>query len=168
MCSIAKTDYMIMLDKLALAKVPEKAWMLGEKNVTEMLFAYRKECLEDCNRYTALDDHFNELLAMSSVIVLQNRTGRLIGEEPCTQAITIWKQCLADNTRLHLTFMPSALNPTDSPSRLDLTKNSEWSISLMSFRKLDHRWGPHDVDAFASSRNHHLPHYLTWRYDPAA
>ncbi|KAG1530144.1 hypothetical protein G6F51_013931 [Rhizopus arrhizus] len=32
-------------------------------------------------------------------------------------ATTIWNTCLRTNTRLHLTYIPSAINPADPPSR---------------------------------------------------
>jgi hypothetical protein len=79
----------------------------------------------------------------------------------------IWDFCLRTNTRIHLSYVPSAFNPADSPSR-QLTRQLEWRIAPTYFRKLERKWGPHQVDMFASNQNHLLPHYVSWKWDPQA
>ncbi|KAG1154610.1 hypothetical protein G6F37_009292 [Rhizopus arrhizus] len=44
-------------------------------------------------------------------------------------ATTIWNTCLRTNTRLHLTYIPSAINPADSPSR-QMATQIEWKLEM--------------------------------------
>ena len=74
----------------------------------------------------------------------------------------IWTYCLKTITRLNLTYIPSAFNPADAPSR-QLIRQLEWRIDQIFFQKLEKKWGPHHVDLFAHKRNHHLPRYVTWK-----
>jgi hypothetical protein len=79
----------------------------------------------------------------------------------------IWRHCLNTGTRLRTTYVPSAFNPADAPSRR-LQSQLEWSIHPTFFRQLDQLWGPHHTDLFASADNHQLPRFMTWRPHPLA
>lgn len=82
-------------------------------------------------------------------------------------ASSIWNVCLKTNTRLHLTYIPSAINPADSPSR-QMTTQIEWRIDQQYFRHLEQLWGTHDIDCFASYQNHQTQRYFSWKWDPKA
>lgn len=82
-------------------------------------------------------------------------------------AAKIWNLCLSTNTRLHLSYIPSAINPADAPSR-QLTTQVEWKISKSFFQQIESMWGKHLVDCFASSSNHQTKHYFSLQWDPAA
>lgn len=77
-------------------------------------------------------------------------------------ATSLWTWCLKTGTRIRTTYVPSAFNPADAPSRR-LTGQLEWSIDRSFFGKIDRVWGPHHVDLFASPLNHQLPRYMTWK-----
>lgn len=79
----------------------------------------------------------------------------------------IWQHCLATGTRLRTTYVPSAFNPADAPSR-QLQEQLEWSLSRDFFQHLNRHWGPHHVDLFASPLNHQLPRFMSWRPHPRA
>lgn len=78
------------------------------------------------------------------------------------QATSIWNWCLRTGTRIRITYVPSAFNPADAPSR-QLTGQLEWRISSPFFDLMDRKWGPHTVDLFASPDNHQLRRYMTWK-----
>lgn len=79
----------------------------------------------------------------------------------------IWRHCLATGTRLKTTYVPSAFNPADAPSRR-MIEQLEWSLDPAYFRHLDRTWGPHHMDLFASHQNHQLPRFMSWRPHPRA
>ncbi|CEP14670.1 hypothetical protein [Parasitella parasitica] len=51
-------------------------------------------------------------------------------------ATSIWWHCFATGTRLLLTYIPSALNPADQPSR-DQERQLEWAVSSLAFPRPD-------------------------------
>ncbi|OMJ18514.1 hypothetical protein AYI69_g6982 [Smittium culicis] len=57
-------------------------------------------------------------------------------------------------------YVPSVLNPADTPSRL--TAQTEWSVSDSKFDTLNSQFGPHDVNLFASNLNKKLKTYYSW------
>lgn len=82
-------------------------------------------------------------------------------------AAQIWRHCFATGTRLVLTYIPSALNPADPPSRNQI-RQLEWALSPATFSSLNQLWGPLEVNCFASASNHKLPRYMSWTWDPHA
>jgi len=91
-----------------------------------------------------------------------NHFGGTRSPELMKLATSIWNWCLKTGTRIKTTYVPSAFNPADAPSR-QLTGQLEWSLSKPFFADLDHQWGRHTVDLFASDINHQLPRYMTWK-----
>jgi hypothetical protein len=79
-----------------------------------------------------------------------------------------WKKALAEGTEVQATYLPGVLNQrADRLSRTHLDRN-DWRLSGAVFRKLQQRWGPHDVDLFASHRNNLLPRFHSWLPNPGA
>ncbi|KAG1039011.1 hypothetical protein G6F43_012596 [Rhizopus delemar] len=103
----------------------------------------------------------------TSAIAYVRHFGGTRSQQLMTLASTIWETCLTTNTRLHLTYIPSAINPADSPSR-QLTTQIEWMIDQKYFRQLEQLWGIHNVDCFASRTNHQTCQYFSWKWDPQA
>ena len=97
-----------------------------------------------------------------TTIAYINHFGGTRSPELMRLATTLWNWCLSTGTRISTTYVPSAFNPADAPSRR-LTGQLEWAIDRKFFRRLDQQWGPHHVDLFASPINHHLPRYMTWK-----
>ena len=65
-------------------------------------------------------------------------------------------------TRIRTTYVPSTLNPADAPSRR-MNTQLEWSISHDFFQSLNQKWGPHQIDLFASHLNNKLPTFYSWK-----
>jgi hypothetical protein len=102
-----------------------------------------------------------------TTIAYINHFGGTRSPELMELATLIWNWCLKSGTRIRTTYVPSAFNPADAPSR-QLTGQLEWSISPSFFDRMDQEWGPHTVDLFASPINHHLQQYMTWKPSPGA
>ena len=73
----------------------------------------------------------------------------------------VWTHCLRTNTRLKTTYVPSAFNPADAPSRKMITQ-LEWLISPTFFNQLKENWGAHNIDLFASPENAKVSWSVSW------
>jgi hypothetical protein len=62
--------------------------------------------------------------------------------------------------------------PTDRESRVFLDRESrvfsDWKLNQTVFNSLYQKWGPLDIDLFASRLTFQLDHYVSWRPDPSA
>ncbi|OMJ17047.1 hypothetical protein AYI69_g7593 [Smittium culicis] len=65
-----------------------------------------------------------------------------------------------------MTYVSTYLNPADAPSRL--TAQMEWSLSEETFKRIETKFGPYDVDLFASKQNYKVLRYYSWYPDPNA
>jgi hypothetical protein len=102
-----------------------------------------------------------------TTIAYINHFGGTRSPELMKLATSLWNWCLKTGTRIKTTYVPSAFNPADAPSR-QLTGQLEWSISKSFFATIDREWGRHSVDLFASLTNHQLPQFMTWKPSPGA
>lgn len=109
----------------------------------------------------------NVIIDNTSTISYINKFGGTRSPPLMEAADRVWRHCLATGTRLQTTYVPSLFNPADSPSRR-LQQQLEWSLDPQFFQALDHWWGPHHVDLFASPTNTQLPHFFSWRPHPIA
>ena len=80
----------------------------------------------------------------------------------------IWLWCLENNNFVIATFLPGALNDkADFQSRID-RHDTEWKLDENIFQRIMGRFGPCDIDLFASRVNNQLPCYVSWEPDPYA
>lgn len=88
---------------------------------------------------------------------------------PCNDMATIiWEWCIQRNIWLSATHIPGSDNiQADKESRA-LRDSTEWSLSQEAFNAIHDRWGPFDIDLFASRLNFKVPQYVSWRPDPGA
>jgi hypothetical protein len=70
------------------------------------------------------------------------------------EAERVWLQAIQLQVDIfHTSWIRSAENPADSPSRQDW---DDWSIARSTFMALDEVWGPHTCDRFAASDNYQI------------
>src|SRR6185503_15578122 len=80
-------------------------------------------------------------------------------------ATRVMEECEKRNISLLVEVVEGKNNfLADHLSRLPL-EASEWKLHRGVFRKLDHLWGPHTVDFFASPLNAQLRRYATWHME---
>lgn len=80
----------------------------------------------------------------------------------------IWQWCEERNIFLFASHIPSAENVVaDSESRR-LDTNTEWSLSDSGFRTILRRFGPFEIDLFASALNAKCDTYISWLPDPGS
>ena len=80
----------------------------------------------------------------------------------------LWDWALRTGTTIFATYIPGKLNVrADQLSRVRRDR-TDWMLNRNEFRKLERRWGPFTLDAFATRLNAQLPRYCSWKADPGA
>ncbi|KYN23503.1 hypothetical protein ALC57_04087, partial [Trachymyrmex cornetzi] len=80
----------------------------------------------------------------------------------------IWRWCTNRNIYLFASYIASADNTVaDRESRVT-NLNTEWSLSTRAFNLLEERFGPFDIDLFASAINAKNELYVSWLPDPGS
>jgi hypothetical protein len=112
--------------------------------------------------------HLQLCIDNTSAIAYINKYGGTRSTPLNQLAMSIWDHCFRHHIHLTTLYVPSQFNPADAPSRNMLQQN-DWSITPTAYQQLDHLWGPHYADLFASPSNTKIPHrFATWHYHPAA
>ena len=85
-----------------------------------------------------------------------------------TMALQIWEWCITRQIWISARHIPVSQNvQTDKASR-EFKDSVEWSLSEEIFQDINNRWGPFDIDMFASRLNYKVDAYASWRPDPGA
>jgi ribonuclease HI len=75
--------------------------------------------------------------------------------------------CFRRGITLFATWVPRTLNVwADWYSHIQERDSSDWKLNSRFFQSLSARWGPFDVDLFASFANHQVPRYYSLHYTP--
>ena len=78
----------------------------------------------------------------------------------------LWQWCLQRQIIVSATHIPGILNVNaDRESRYHLD-SSDWKLCPAVFQALQNRWGPLDIDLFASRLTNQLPRFVSWKPDP--
>ncbi|KAJ1086877.1 hypothetical protein NDU88_000077, partial [Pleurodeles waltl] len=83
-------------------------------------------------------------------------------------AKSLWEFCLAHKFSLIAEYLPGSLNSTADWHSRHLFDSSDWMLHRSVFRYLERKWGPFQIDLFASRLNARLPRFFSWRPDPLA
>lgn len=126
-------------------------------NAKELLTVYMAMELQECQGRM-----LNIICDNTTTIAYINRFGGTRSPELMHWATKMWDRCLKTGTRLRTTYVPSSFNPADAPSR-QLIAQLEWSIDPNFFSQIDQKWGPHQVDLFASELNHQTRRFMSWK-----
>ena len=80
----------------------------------------------------------------------------------------LWDWCLSHNVLIKAQYLPGVQNVhADRESRVFLD-SSDWKLDMKIFNKLYQKWGPLNIDLFASRLTFQLDQYVSWRPDPLA
>ena len=83
-------------------------------------------------------------------------------------AIDLWNWCLDHKIHVSAEHLPGVLNlKADKESRV-VTDPSDWKLKPAFFKILVQKWGPLEVDLFASRLTFQLAHFVSWKPDPQA
>ena len=83
-------------------------------------------------------------------------------------AKNLWDWCLSQNILIKAQYIPRIQNEqADRESRIFLD-SSDWKLNPAIFNLIYRRWGPLNIDLFASRLTFQLDQYVSWRPDPSA
>jgi hypothetical protein len=103
--------------------------------------------------------------SMVAVAYINHMGGR--DREMSTLAASIWDWCFKRKVFLQALHIPGKDNiEADQLSRA--VDRNDWKLHPRFFKEIQHMWGPHQVDLFASMLNTQLPQYFSWLNDPKA
>ena len=78
----------------------------------------------------------------------------------------LWQWCLQRQITVSAAHIPRILNVNaDRESRYHLD-SSDWKLCPAVFQALQNRWGPLDINLFASRLTNQLPRFVSWKSDP--
>ena len=83
-------------------------------------------------------------------------------------AKNLWDWCLTHNILVTARYIPGIQNvEADRESRVFLD-SSDWKLHPGVFNCLHQKWGPINIDLFASRLSYQLDQFVSWRPDPLA
>ena len=97
--------------------------------------------------------------ALAAVVKLASKSPALMH-----QLRRLWWVLDTENVSLQASYVPSALNLADGPSRM--SDRDDYQLDPVVFSWLDHLYGPHTVDRFATANNTQLQRFNSAFADP--
>jgi len=98
-----------------------------------------------------------------------NNMGGTHSKALCSLALEVWEWALKRNLTLRAEYLPGHLNQrADALSREISLDPGDWKLDSACFQILQRKWGPLQVDLFASRTNNQLQGYYSWLPDPEA
>ena len=142
---------------------PEEANLhINVLELTGALFAVRAFAKDKQNAHVHL-----RMDNVSAVTYIQKmggtRSSRLL-----EVAGTLWDFCLQRNILLSAEYLPGSLNGQADWESRHSSDTSDWQLDKSLFQAINQRWGPLEMDLFASRHNAQLSLYVSWKPDPFA
>ena len=140
----------------------EKTWHI---NVKELLAVYLAlQCFYDHDR----DIHIRVRVDnAASVAYINKRGGQKMELNEIARQIWLWAK--ERNIWISAEHIPGVHNiEADKASRKQYRWESEWMLHPDIFQQINRKFGPFDVDLFATRLNHQCKQYFAWKPDPLA
>ena len=124
--------------------------------------------------------HVKLLMDNVSAVTYINKMGGTHSQTLANLAIDLWNWCLDRKIDVSAEHLPGVLNlraaehlpgvlnlRADRESRV-ITDSSDWKLNPASSKILVQKWGPLQVDLFASRLTFQLPRFVSWKPKPYA
>ena len=79
-----------------------------------------------------------------------------------------WMWCLERNIHIQAQYLPGVMNQVADRESRSMKDRSDWKLDLSIFLKINKRYGPVEVDLFATRLTNPCRRYFSWRPDPFA
>ena len=83
-------------------------------------------------------------------------------------AVDLWKWCIERQILLIAEHLPGVSNVIADTESRTVRDRCDWMIHPHLFSQINRKFGPLEVNLFASRLTHQLERYFSWRSDPAA
>ena len=99
---------------------------------------------------------------------LHQQSGGTVSPQLTSLARSLWLWALQRDISLTAQHIPSVSNLVADTESRTMRDRTDWKLSPAIFDRINHIFGPLEVDLFASRLTYQLPHYFSWRPDPLA
>ena len=104
----------------------------------------------------------------STAVAYINNLGGTVSKELITLTRNLWVWCLVRNIQIIAQHLPGSSNNIADEESRTLRDRSDWMLHPRVFNRINHLFGPLEVDLFASRLTTQLPAFYSWRPDPLA
>ena len=133
-------------------------------------------CLELLAATLALKTFVKDKKGVSVLLRIDNTTavayinnhGGTVSRELVSLTRDLWMWCLERNIHIQAQHLPGVLNHTADLESRCMKDRSDWKLDRQIFLKIEERYGPLEVDLFASRLTNQCHRYFSWRPDPYA
>ena len=133
-------------------------------------------CLELLAATLAVKTFVKNLTQMSVLLRIDNTTavayinnmGGTVSPELVALARSLWMWCLERNIHTTAQYLPGVQNTIADAESRTIVDRFDWKLNPNLYRRIDHLFGPIEVDLFASRLKAQCPVYFSWRPDPYA
>jgi len=133
-------------------------------------------CLELLAATLAVKTFLKDLTGMTVLLQLDNQTavayinnmGGTVSPQLTDLAKTLWMWALARDIILTAEYIPGVVNVVADAESRSMQDRTDWKLHPKLFQQINQRWGPLQVDLFASRLSTQLPRFFSWKPDPLA
>jgi len=104
----------------------------------------------------------------TTVVAYINHLGGTASRELVTLTRDLWMWCLERNIYITAQHLPGAQNTTADAESRSLKDRADWKLNPVIFQRIDHTFGPLEIDLFATRLTTQCPCYFSWQPDPYA
>ena len=104
----------------------------------------------------------------TTAVAYINNQGGTVSKNLVSLTREPWMWCLERNIHIQAQHLPGRLNQLADQESREMKDRSDWKLDRETFLKIIKRYGPREVDLFASRLIHQCPRYFSWRPDPFA
>jgi hypothetical protein len=112
--------------------------------------------------------HVKLLMDNTAAVAYINKMGGTQSQVLSNLALDLWEWCIHHQMEVSAQHLPGHLNTRADRESRQLPDSSDWKLNPEMFQALAERWGPLEIDLFASRLSHQLPTFVSWRPDPLA
>ena len=97
-----------------------------------------------------------------------NNMGGTVSPQLTDLTKALWMWALSKNIVLSAEYIPGSTNCIANAASRTLTDKTDWKLHPHLLKVINQKWGPLEVDFFASCLSTQLPCFFSWRSDPLA
>ena len=130
-------------------------------------------CLELLAAFVALKTFVKNRTGVSVLLKVDNTTavayinnqGGTVSRDLVSLTRDLWMWCLERNIHIQAQHLPGVLNRTADAESRSMKDRSDWKLDEQIFTDINRRYGPLEVDLFASRLTNQCRRYFRWRPD---
>ena len=133
-------------------------------------------CLELLAATLAAKTFLKGQIGQSVLLQLDNQTGvayinnmgGTVSPQLTDLAKALWRWALSNDIALIVEYIPGVVNVVADAESRSMMDRADWKLHPRLFQGINQKWGPLEVDLFASRLSTQLPRYFSWKPDPLA